>query len=375
MKSPSAVFPAAAAALLAVAQLSHAAPAPSPSPAASPTASASPSALFVLPDPVAVVEGKPISKLELENALNTALKSAGKTADELPPDQRAIGYRSLLNDLVIEHLVTSRSAAIKIDDKAVDETLTKLKSEFPSEAEMNDELKKNGQTLDSIKGRIRISLQQQKWMDQQIAGKTDVTDAEAKAFYDQNPDKFEVPETVKASHILIATPEDATPEVLAAKEKLAKATYERVKKGEPFEKVAGEVSEDPGSKANGGDLDYFSKDRMVKEFADAAWKLKIGEISEPVKSQFGFHIIKVTDKKPAHTVSFDEGKGKIVTFLSQQKKQTAIKSTLIDLQKNADVKINLPGPTEAPDADAEPTGPETDADDAPETAPAASPGK
>ena len=129
---------------------------------------------------------------------------------------------------------------------------------------------------------------------------------------------------------------------MAEKEAAIKAVAARLKKGEDFATVAKEVSEDPGSKETGGDLDFFSKDRMVPEFADVAFKLKKGEVSDPVKTQFGFHIIKATDHKDARTVPLDEAKEKIVQHLQQQKQQAAATQLFDSLQKNAKIENFLP---------------------------------
>src|SRR5690606_24199478 len=94
--------------------------------------------------------------------------------------------------------------------------------------------------------------------------------------------------------------------ILVNSEEKAQALYERVKKGEDFAKVAKAESQDKGSGARGGDLDYFTRDKMVKEFADAAYQLKKGEISKPVKSDFGWHIIKLEDRRPQKVASFEE---------------------------------------------------------------------
>ncbi len=288
---------------------------------ATPKPSASPSAApdkTGLPDPVGEVEGKKISRAELEKEFANRLAAVGKSADSLTPDEIQEGYRAVLDDVIIDHLLKTRSAGIKITDEELDKNIKELKAQFASEDELNAALKKTGQTMDKVKENIRVALQQQKWIESQIAGKIDVTDADAKAFYDANPDKFKEPDTIRASHILILVPEDATPEVAAQKEQLAKDTKERITKGEDFAKVAAEVSEDPGSKTKGGDLDFFAKGSMVPEFEDAAFKLKIGEVSDPVKSKFGWHIIKVTDKKDAHTISFDEVKAKLIRVSFQR---------------------------------------------------------
>ncbi len=134
--------------------------------------------------------------------------------------------------------------------------------------------------------------------------KAAITDAALKATYDEAA-KAQKPETeIHARHILVPTDEDA------------KAALKRVKAGEDFAKVAKEVSKDPGSE--GGDLGWFTKDRMVPEFADAAFKLDEGQISEPVKSPFGWHIIKIEGKRQKTFPSFDEVKDQVSRYVAQK---------------------------------------------------------
>ncbi len=137
----------------------------------------------------------------------------------------------------------------------------------------------------------------------QSVGKAALTDEAMHKVYDEAVKQMGEEQEVHARHILIrAAPGDEKASA-AAKMKI-EAIIARLKKGEDFEKVAKDVTEDPSGKANGGDLGYFSKEQMVPEFSDAAFKLDKGQISEPVKTQFGWHVIKVEDKrvKPAAEV-------------------------------------------------------------------------
>ena len=122
---------------------------------------------------------------------------------------------------------------------------------------------------------------------------------------------------VHARHILIRAAPGDEKAGKAAEDKI-KATIARLKKGEDFEKVAKEVTEDPSGKANGGDLGYFTKEQMVPEFAEAAFKLNKGEISEPVKTQFGWHVIKVEDKRIKPPPTFDEVKPQIEKYVTRK---------------------------------------------------------
>ena len=115
-----------------------------------------------------------------------------------------------------------------------------------------------------------------------------------------------------------------------------------MKGGEDFAKVAGELSKDPGSKTDGGDLGFFTKDRMVEPFAEAAFKLEPGQISDPVKSQFGWHVIKVEEKRTKPAPSFEETKDQVESYLGRKAQQDLIMSLRKDAKiEKLDDKGNL----------------------------------
>ena len=126
---------------------------------------------------------------------------------------------------------------------------------------------------------------------------------------------------------------------VAAKEKEAAA---RAKGGEDFTTLAKELSEEPGAKESGGDLGFFPKDRMVPEFANAAFAANLNDISEPVKTQFGWHVIKVTDKKAAGTVPFDEVNNQITSYLKSTRQREAVQKVMKDLKDSAKIQTFLP---------------------------------
>ena len=128
--------------------------------------------------------------------------------------------------------------------------------------------------------------------------------------------------------------------ILVEDEGTAKQVAERAKKGEDFLALSKEFSKDPGSAADGGDLGWFTKDKMVKEFSDAAFKLEPGQISDPVKSQFGWHIIKVEEKRTKPAPQFAEVQDQIGNYLSQRAQQTLLlslreKAKIVQLDKPA----------------------------------------
>jgi peptidyl-prolyl cis-trans isomerase C len=144
-------------------------------------------------------------------------------------------------------------------------------------------------------------------------GKSAVSDAAVKKLYDDTVKELTPEDEIKAAHILVPTEEEA------------KAVEARLKAGEDFAKVAKEVSKDTGSAAEGGELGYFTKDQMVPEFSEAAAKLKPGEVSAPVKSQFGWHVIKVEDKRKKPLPTLEQVKDQIETYLTRKAQQEQIK--------------------------------------------------
>lgn len=146
-----------------------------------------------------------------------------------------------------------------------------------------------------------------------------IDEAALAAAYEARKASFFVPERMRASHILILLPENATADEVKKADDQIRAIETRIRNGEDFATVARETSQDPGSAAKGGDLDWFERGRMVPEFADAAFALKPSEMSGPVRSPFGFHLIRVEDHQPATTRTLDEVKDELrATLASEQ---------------------------------------------------------
>ena len=308
-----------------------------------------------LKDPVAVVNGRNISSAELKQSLAQQLSRAGRSLDQLPARMQLMGYHQALDEIIIDDLLTEKSQDIEVDDAEVEQNVERFKSQFPSEEEMQQVLERNGETIDDLKEAIRENLKKREWITSRISDDVEVGDEEVRAFYEQNKTSFNEPEMVRASHILLTTPEDLSDEEVAEKKRAIENLKQRVDEGEDFGVLAKEFSEDPGTKDKGGDLDFFSRERMVPEFAEAAFAAETGTVTDPVKTQFGYHIIKVTDRKQARAVPFEEAKPQIESFLENRKRQQQVQQLLTALKQQAEVKINLPPKPAAPVAPQPPT--------------------
>jgi peptidyl-prolyl cis-trans isomerase D len=174
----------------------------------------------------------------------------------------------------------------------------------------------------------------------QLRSRITVTPQEIESYYNSNVQQFQTPEQVRASHILLKT--EGKDE--AAVRKQAEDILKQAKApGADFAALAKKYSEDDGSKANGGDLDYFTKGRMVPEFEQAAFAMQPGQISDLVKSQFGFHIIKVVDKKPAATRTLDEARSQIQETLAAQR----VDQQIADRTRDLDARVTKPADLDA----------------------------
>ena len=235
-------------------------------------------------------------------------KAGDITKEEFYDQMKTQAGKQVLNNMVMEKVLIKN---YKVEDKDVDKKFDEMKKQYGDQ--FDTLLKQQGIKEETIKTGVRAQLAQEKAIEKTI------TDKELKENYK--------PE-IKASHILVK--DEAT----------AKKVKEELGQGKSFEELAKQYSEDTGSKEKGGDLGYFTAGKMVKEFEDAAYKLKKDEVSEPVKSQFGYHIIKVTDIKEQKP--FDEVKGDIKKDLVQKKAQDAafMNDLMMKEIKKADVKVD-----------------------------------
>jgi peptidyl-prolyl cis-trans isomerase C len=235
----------------------------------------------------------------------------------------------------------SQKKGIKIEDSAINDQILMMKRQFPSEEEFKNFLSRINQSEDSIKEQIKKRLLIQQFIENQFAQKVAVSEKEMREYYNTHPDFFKQPEQIRASHILIKVDQNwDKPRKDEARKKI-ETIQKRLKKGDDFAQLAKEFSQCPSS-ANGGDLGYFSRGQMVKPFEEVAFKMKAGEVSNIVETPFGYHLIKVTDRKPATQLSFNEIKEKIAQFLKMNKVQKEVSLYLEKLREKAKIQRFLP---------------------------------
>ena len=245
----------------------------------------------------------------------------------------------MLNEMINQELLyqESQKQGVKVETAAVDKVLDQIKQRYKNQQEFQAALSRTQYTEEGLKDQIVRREAVQKLIDQEVAAKINITDKESHTFYDEHPTLFEQPEQVKASHILIkVTPDANDEEKKLARTKIEKAK-QRAEKGEDFAALAKELSEGP-SNSRGGDLGFFHRGQMVQPFEDAAFALEIDQISDIVQTRFGYHIIKVTDKKDAQKTSYEEAKPALEKRLKREKVNQQLMQMIAKLRADAKIK-------------------------------------
>ena len=290
-------------------------------------------------DKAAVVNGSVITQADLEREMAGAqrrLSGMGKPLD----DAQLVEIKKKAIERLIERELLyqeSQKKGIKVDEAAVNEQLETLKKRFPSEAELKNALTKMNMSEANVKSQFARGMAIQKFIDNELVQKITVSDKEIKTYYDSNPDFFRQSEQVRASHILIKVDPQAEESQKAEARKALEKIQLKLKEGDDFSALAKESSQCPSS-AKGGDLSYFKRGQMAKPFEDAAFALKPGEVSDIVETRFGYHLIKVVDKKTKSMIPYQDVKDRLGQHLKQEKARKEVSLYLEKLKQEAKIE-------------------------------------
>lgn len=268
----------------------------------------------------------------------------------------------VVNDLIVKALLDEEIAkrGIKITNKDTEDAIKDIINKVGSKEQLDSILKQNSITPAQFKKDVAEQVKIKKLAEQ--LGSSDVTDADAKNFYNKNIERFKYPEQVKAAHILISANRKDLEELIKAENdgkelsaaELNAKVDERIKKQRAkaeeilaqvkkdpsqFAKIAKEKSEDPGTAEKGGELGFFPKGKMVPEFEKAAFSLKPNTLSGIVQTNYGYHIIYVTDRKAAGQEPFEKVQNDIKEYIKNQKQVEMVDNLVESLKKNATIEF------------------------------------
>jgi peptidyl-prolyl cis-trans isomerase C len=325
----------------------------------------------VLDRTVATVNGQAIMLSEFQRNADPILDQFKKSspAVEQTPERIADIKKRVLDQMIDDRLLVqeAKKKTIHISQLEVDDGVKKVRTRFNSEDEFNKEMEKEGMNTDDFRKHIQDQLSTIKLIDQEVKAKVPPPgDDEIKQLFDtldaivkdkpipgsHTPSEIEelkslakaverrFGERARARHILVRVAPNASKEDKDAALKKIKEVQARLKKGDDFSELASKYSDDPGSKDRGGDLGYFSRGDMVPAFDKAAFALDVGQTSDIVQTDFGYHIIQLQEKKAAGKMALDEIKDDLREYLFQQRGAKRFESYVKDLRAKADIKVN-----------------------------------
>jgi parvulin-like peptidyl-prolyl isomerase len=328
-----------------------------------------PLAAKVVDKTLAIVNGEAIMQSEYNKTVAPILeqyKQAAPAAEQTPEKIKEF-QQKLLDQMVDDKLLKqeAQKRKIKVSKREIEEGIKQVKKRFGSESEFQSELKKENLTAAQFEKRIEEQLMVMKLIEQDIKAKTpQPTDEEIKAFYEKiqakmngknlgldKKDEEEIAslakllsrataEQVRARHILVAVDKNAPMEEKSAALKKIKKIQAELKAGADFGDLAQKYSDDPGSKNRGGDLGFFSRGDMVPEFEKTAFSLSVGQVSDPVLTDFGYHLIKVEEKRASKKLTIDDVKNDLREFLYQKAAQKRYETWMKDLRAKSSIKLN-----------------------------------
>jgi peptidyl-prolyl cis-trans isomerase C len=292
--------------------------------------------------PALTINGVDITRAKVNSQVDHMINQRGLNSGGIT--QPAV-YQQLQQE-VVERLITqellwqeAQRREVVASDSDVDEQLAKMKSGFDNEQAFLFQIQAGGFTESAYHEDIRQQRSVQNMIAGELAREVTVSDEEIEAFYNENIEQMTLPEAIRARHILMKAAVDDESARESARERIT-AVQQELRDGADFAALATEFSEAP-SAPKGGDLGFFGRDQMVPSFENAAFALQPGEISEVVDTQFGYHLIKLEERREAQTVPVEEAAERITAYLTQDKLQEAVEDLVDELHAAATIENAL----------------------------------
>jgi peptidyl-prolyl cis-trans isomerase C len=289
----------------------------------------------------AKVNGIGITRARLEATFNAYLQEQGINVGAIrDPNQYKQLKRQTLDLLISQELLwqTAKKAGFVATPEQVEQVLAQVRKRSESGEAFSQEIKKGGFTEESYRENLKQELSVKRWLQETIAKNISVSEEEIHNFYVNNPHWFTQPEKINARHILIKVPPGADKAMVAAARKKIEEILAEAKKGSDFAELAQKYSEGP-SAPKGGELGFLPRGRLVKSFEEAAFALESGEISDVVRTHYGFHIIKLEARQSRRVIPEQEAANSIRDHLSSSKIREAVQERVQTLRTEGSVEI------------------------------------
>jgi len=290
---------------------------------------------------IAQVNGRAITEKNLEEKMKATINRMYFHRN-LPPEKEIQVKKQALEALILEELFyqEARKQNIKVDKKEINRRFDKITKRFKSRSDFKKALKKKGYTIKDFKKKIKREYLIQEAFRRNVLEKVSLTEEDLRKYYDENKSKFIKPESINLQHILIEVRDPLSEASWQEAHKKITDIYNRLKKGEDFSTLARLYSEDL-YRIKGGHLGEVHRGRLSPEIEKKGFSMDKGEISQPIKTEMGYHIIKILDRREARQLAFNEVKEKLRKELEEKFLTEAKNEWISRLKAQAEIEIYL----------------------------------
>jgi peptidyl-prolyl cis-trans isomerase C len=269
---------------------------------------------------------------DAERAWQSELFATGANPQEIEASIAAGQKRAALGRLVEEQKLNLAAAGESIDPRSTRREMELLRAQFPDEKTWRQALAGAGLTERALWRETVTGLRDLHWVETKIGRQIQPNEDEVRRYYEEHRAVFQEPLRLRASHLFLAAPEGYPKEVIETKRALIEQLSQRLTHGESFPALVAEFSEDEATKKRGGDLGYFAEERMLPKVFATAQQLHPGEISAPVRSRLGLHILRLTESLPSREQTFAEARPEIDALLKNRQRADAVAATIAALR-------------------------------------------
>ena len=289
---------------------------------------------------LALAQGQGIYQANVQRDVEE-MRSAGGGKDEYPSSDM-MERSAITSRLVAGAIIRSVAARERISPTALDREVGVCGSQFGDKTAWRRALRASGLSTGFFARILADHLRARQWIERQLMHQLGVSVDEARRHYDEHLETYSQPLRFRANHLFLAAPAEAPEEAIEEKREAIASLATRISHGEDLSELAAPTSEDEATKTRGGDLGFFSKYRMPPDFVAVVAKMRVGEISPPARKRLGFHIIQLTDLRPARQMVFEEARQEAVLALETEKRRSAVQSLVADLVRRAEF-VRPPG--------------------------------
>lgn len=248
-------------------------------------------------------------------------------------------------DLLIEQALVwqaAERAGIEVDSAEVDQNISDVRSIYDDDSQFVMKLQEEGFTKESFRRHIERMIAAKHYLDGLRLEALEVSDAEVERYYHDNERRLTLPEQVRVRHILLTWKPLGTQDDRAAIRNQMQPILERARSGDDFAALAEEFSDDYATRTTGGDTGFFQRGDMVPAFEKTAFAMQPGEISDPVETSFGVHIIRLAERNKSRLVPFDEVREQLREHVRQERMEAAVRDEIDQLRAAADITVLIP---------------------------------